>query len=1557
MTVNDSTVDSTRQHRGKAQPQTRHVHSIGILAVNMNSAISTVSPSVPTISVTPHSPGGIGISSFNKQYAVLEDNLKQLHDIVEAVQHMKDANISALSVSSQMLKIGEQCIRLSCSCPSLHELNSESEIIGNSITSSPSHADLSASISTPYISLSSFSVYSKQRDSGDWKINGSRISSLNGGEILRRRSWAALEDLSTQGELDQKIGKQRSVSLSSLESDVDDSCLESDSCRVTGSNLPKSSRVGGDSIRSNRRSDCTSIGIPSNISTHSLNEADLVNDFNKIRLKREEELRLLQARLPLQKSISTPSILAIATRDSTSTYLANDRVAAVINTAINNCANFGLSSKSSAEALSSSAYVYDDRSEKRRKRGSSLFFRKKKEKNKKNCGTHSWGSLIHNTSNIVVCDWCQKPIEAKNAKQCAGCIAVAHPGLCVQHLSATDCHQKLKLGNKLSSKSLSQQQQQQNQSSKIANKKNMNINSMVSSTQGSRKSFASTTLCYSPWRRVASKLGVNPIINEEKEDSYFLKNHQHAEDHLISCSEEIPLVTQEFLNEEQVVASDLDTDPFLGLQDDEPETWTPTVKKEVLKKLKDKEIKRQEHMYEFVATEKHHCRVLILMQKIFVDGLKKHFQLGADLQRMFPRLSELTEIHLKFLYNLRKKQKESSVIDSISDVLLEQFSGISALQLQGAYGEFCAAQKDAVNIYKSYMQSSSRFSAFVNYCQNNPLLKKKGIPECILTVTQRITKYPLLIEAIIKTSENKTEVEKLRKATELVKNILVEVNSRVADKEREDRKLEIYNKIDAKSHTTYRNNKFKKSDILLNNRKLRFEGLAHLVQNRPKPQAVNVIVLSDVLFFLIENNNKFSFFTPDGKPGVTSLQKLLVRDLASDPNVIYLILPNPDPEMYVLKIDTPKEKQTWMKSIREAIKKSLEDDQLFDEPSNSCTDEEKLKRAYISQKYMNQIVGILRQKDVEQSLIYEEKITLLLRLLAAAGVDVGVDPPSYCHLVSEYLDNDAIRKEVFSTIQKVNNLTSSLYAFGTNLSRSASSVGERQSNAYVSPILPKRAETFGGFDNAASCKGFVAGFGRKLSQQFQKKSSSDLQDNKSHSPSLPSSPVGTPELGSRKSENLKNISPPTVNVTSVSSSSLLSSSQQLELPMLLQMESEQQSITVQLVSYVYLLSSIIAQQMTSIDSLEAQLAYCRHELNQSSGEKDRNPIYKHNQRLEELRNLQDRLTQEREQWQREKENQQKELDEREKQLLKLQEQHRHDQEDVNQQREQLYRYLEVLSSQGLLNDSTLPLASPQPPSGPSPSLPTSPSSLLMDMTSSSPSPSPTTSSSSSVPNPSSPSDAWRRRTDSVRWKQTPSTSATPLPLNLMSTTNQQKVASSNLSIKQKLPLKLATKLNSSSSSNGGGCSSLSTTPTSSAGTTVSATSPLSAVKMQQQILPWKLREPNPSSTNVVAAGTAELRRTIGGANSSTSGYERLVSAESTVAPTATMTPPSHSRTGSSPAMMQNIRVSSPSSGTDDTESNGGKTNTYPKHRQSPSSTAPKSSTKNVSEEEKVLYYI
>jgi RhoGEF domain len=115
---------------------------------------------------------------------------------------------------------------------------------------------------------------------------------------------------------------------------------------------------------------------------------------------------------------------------------------------------------------------------------------------------------------------------------------------------------------------------------------------------------------------------------------------------------------------------------------------------QVTKKLKEKEIKRQEHIYEFILTEKHHCLTLRVMQKVFVDGLQKYFQLGNVLDRMFPRLHDLTEIHLSFLHKLRERQKSSTpTIDSIADILLEQFSGAEAEKLKSAYGEFCSRHR------------------------------------------------------------------------------------------------------------------------------------------------------------------------------------------------------------------------------------------------------------------------------------------------------------------------------------------------------------------------------------------------------------------------------------------------------------------------------------------------------------------------------------------------------------------------------------------------------------------------------------------------------------------------------------------------------------------------------------------------------------------------------------------------------------------------------------------------------------------------------------------------
>jgi hypothetical protein len=100
----------------------------------------------------------------------------------------------------------------------------------------------------------------------------------------------------------------------------------------------------------------------------------------------------------------------------------------------------------------------------------------------------------------------------------------------------------------------------------------------------------------------------------------------------------------------------------------------------------------------------------------------------------------------------------------------------------------------------------------------------------------------------------------------ILQDILIGVNAQVAEKERKLRLTQVYNKIDAKSATTYKNKKLKKSDLLSSNRvDDSFSKVWPIWITPGVVQLVTVVVLSDVVFFLQELNKKFHFVTQDNK--------------------------------------------------------------------------------------------------------------------------------------------------------------------------------------------------------------------------------------------------------------------------------------------------------------------------------------------------------------------------------------------------------------------------------------------------------------------------------------------------------------------------------------------------------------------------------------------------------------------------------------------------------------------------------------------------------------------
>ncbi|XP_076636511.1 rho guanine nucleotide exchange factor 18 cysts isoform X2 [Colletes latitarsis] len=1292
-------------------------------------------PLVPIISVTPHSP------SLAKNYPVLEDNLQHLHEIHDCIQRMRDLTLNNWGYNHHASH-NDVPQRLTSSCPSLCPLISSEIAPRSSNNDTGSDPDLLANCSTNSSPTHFPSV-------------GPRSQNAQG--IDRRRSWTDLEDTrcgrrrySGQNHLQAQNMRQRSISLSSLDSEME--------IELHGKPCTRPVGVGSRACRSQA-------------STHSLNEADLEqSEYQKIVTKRfKGSQRLAEnsglmpgvagSRLPLQKSISTPSIVT----PQVNAHLAESVTRTTPSLTVRNEKGSGSETEtedlhptnshefhedregtpnaqiSLDEFLTDGTVYGDHHSEKTtRKRGASIFFRKKKDKSGKKTSLqqHLWATIMVGSQGSLLCDVCMKQSTNKPLLHCDNCGVSVHQSQGCKDQLVLECIKSKHHSSKAATKPASNV-------STISNSSNVKRGSTASlplaSSSGSGREINSkkTVTSYSPWRRVATKLGVNQTINEERDG-----DGQHRD--MSSGWEEFDFGD----DAHQFTVADLEgLDPELGLAKEEPDSWSAVIGHSVALRLVDnceRKVKRQEHIYEFVLTEKHHCLVLLAMERIFAEGIRRHVRLSQrDVERMFPRLRDLIDIHLRFLQKLRKRQNSNHVVPTIADILVDQFSSENAQRMKSAYGEFCSRHRDAVEAYKYHLRHEPRFASFVRQCQSHPLLKKKGIPECILFVTQRLTKYPLLVEPLIKTGIVQEEGEDLRKALVLVKDILADVDACVAVKEREARKLEIYNKIDAKSVATYRGEKFRKSYIMESNRILKFEGTAYLMQGRGKMTAIVVVVLSDILFFLAERDQKYAFFVPDNKAGIVSLQKLLVREKAGqESRGIYLISSNPaEPEMFELKIQKPKDKQLWIQAIRSAVEACPQEpenetdtltennssNELRDTRSSSISllsAEERQRLVKTKESHILKIVAELRKKDTEQALLLEEKINLQMQLLHAANIWSGnecsdteriekieKEIPDYTRLVhSEGTDTAQLWQEVVVTVQEATKLASSLSfgAGGATLSRSLSSAGERYSEAYVPPALcvPRRAETFAGFDHNK--------------EKYPLRDSAAIH-----------SVISLPKVGEfmKESPDEKAGQDPETN-------------------------KDQQWAAIRLSHHVYTLFCIISNQMTTIDSLQAQLAACKEG---SMGKSNNRP--NPNRQLEELRNLQDQLSREKAAFRAASQQEQKQLEEERADLARQREQLAAEQRDVTQQRDQLYRRLEALERQGM----TLVTGS----------APGSATIHLSHMT---------------------------QGTDTVQSRKS-QPDAKRIPLNLISATNQQKVQS-NLPVKQQLPLKLASGSNNNTRSGG-----------------------------------------------------------------------------------------------------------------------------------------------------------
>ncbi|XP_034541586.1 A-kinase anchor protein 13 [Notolabrus celidotus] len=506
------------------------------------------------------------------------------------------------------------------------------------------------------------------------------------------------------------------------------------------------------------------------------------------------------------------------------------------------------------------------------------------------------------------------------------------------------------------------------------------------------------------------------------------------------------------------------------VKDLEADSWSGTVDKKFLKALKKDEIKRQDVIYELYQTEFHHVRTLRIMSEVYYKGLQKELQLDTlTLDKIFPMLDELLDMHtLLFSQLLERKRASSSegqnnnnfLIRSVGGVLLQQFSGCSAERMKKVYGKFCSRHNEAVNLYKDLHAKDKRFQAFIKRMMSSSIVRRLSIPECILLVTQRITKYPVLIQRILQhTKESDEDHSCVCDALRCVKELIAAVDSKVNEQEKKQKLREVYSRTDSKSIMRMKSGQMFAKEDLIRGRRLLHDGGLQLKNSAGRLKEVQAMLLSDVLVFLQEKDTKYVFASLDQRSTVISLQNLIVREVANEERGLFLITAGIErPEMVEVLASSKEERNTWRAIIQDAMH-CMEKDE--DEGVPSETEEDRRQQ----ESRAKEIRELLRQKDEQIISLLVEKVHIFRDLSDCSPAPDDRTPPVRERMLFRATADDVTKGEpiVKDALREVESLHALVHS-GVGGAGCSTPVG--LTGGSVGPVcLPRRAETFGGFDS------------------------------------------------------------------------------------------------------------------------------------------------------------------------------------------------------------------------------------------------------------------------------------------------------------------------------------------------------------------------------------------------------------------------------------------------------------------------------------------------------------
>ncbi|KAJ3879158.1 hypothetical protein F5051DRAFT_403673 [Lentinula edodes] len=333
-------------------------------------------------------------------------------------------------------------------------------------------------------------------------------------------------------------------------------------------------------------------------------------------------------------------------------------------------------------------------------------------------------------------------------------------------------------------------------------------------------------------------------------------------------------------------------------------SWASLVDKSALDGIPSHERRRQEAIFELIATENAYVRDLQLVVEAFYSKLLPLLDRKA-ITVIFANIEDILLTNITFMSSLEERQKDCRLyIDRIGDIIENYMSSM------GVYMEYCVNQGNAIKVLQDIRDSNSEVALQLQHIRDGPSSRNLDLSSYLLIPMQRITRYPLLIRQISHYTLPGEEKDSIDRSIEIAEKILNHINEAIRYQEGQEtlKRISQYlwigqGRLDLTAPTRY-----------MGVRKLLKEGT---LTKAKSGRRLHAFLCSDILV-LTDDKVQNLYRMP------IALSETQVKDLPGnrDDLAFQVALPYPrGGETIGLRATSARDCQVWVKAIEDASRK------------------------------------------------------------------------------------------------------------------------------------------------------------------------------------------------------------------------------------------------------------------------------------------------------------------------------------------------------------------------------------------------------------------------------------------------------------------------------------------------------------------------------------------------------------------------------------------------------------------------------------------------------------